>query len=541
MLLVQGVVVRARPNVLTIGPSTEALKEIRDIAVWLCLAFRAPSYGSPVMVSTGSFDGTYFVLREKMIHAGLACWFPLFDGKIVVAFPSEKVSADQQLKLSFGALIQLAAVEYPVMIDSGLVLMGYSTALVPIEINNDGQILWHLEISAGNQQLRVSELQATKGSWLQKQTLEELQTSEALLGWCTSANNQLGTESLKAADVKWSNAGVKHTNWHWKGANLQLLAQSASPLQIGGQLGFTFERNFNTVRFTPGRNYTRCLLNSKLESVVLYDVATQRAWLVPLICAYHHMLLIYHGKQFPLRESSQQPIPVVTPSPDGALCSFKALNSSGSVVVQGEKEDALTIRDLIMGFSINFSKTNIQAPKRSHIYGYELLDLVMSSSRSELKTITVDRQALAWAPLLKEVPCLFCTGLGEAIVGMRSNKKDSPCNFLPSGQNLLASQLHTIQTLCDKLGSSFTSVSGQVTQTHALVFQQGQQFNQCDHGSEGGSSCWDHPETFVLKLQRLRREKDGKTSTTCINGVVSPATGAVILGDVEGRFFDSFR
>lgn len=539
VLIERDVLIEAGSNLLTIRTSSKALRvQIRDIAIWLCLVFRVPINGGGIMISTGSFVGTTFEITEKMVDRSLACWYPLFGNVVVVAKPSVVFPEDVPLKLSFRALIQLAAVEYPIMVDSGLFLMGYSTALVPIEINNDGQVLWRLEVSAGKQQLRKSELHATKGSWLQKPTLEELQTPEALLGWCASANIQLGTDRLKAADVKWSNARVKHTTWCWRGANLQLLAQSAAPLQIGGQFGLSWERDFNTIRFTPRNNYNNCLINSKLESVVLYDVAAQRAWLVPLISAYRHMLLMYYEKQFPPRKSNQQTIPVITPSSNGASSSFEALSSSRGVVVEGEKEDALTIRDLIMGFSINFSETNLQPPRRSHIYGYELLDLVMHSHRSELKTITVDRRGLAWAPLLKEVPCLICAGLGEAIVGMRSSKQDFPCNSLPLGQELLASQLDTIQTLCNKQGSTFTSVSGQVTQTHSLVFQQGQLFNQCDHSMGEASSCWDHPETFVQKLQKLQKETNENENGTGINGVVSQVTGAVILGDVKGHILE---
>uniref|UniRef100_A0A093VRR1 Uncharacterized protein n=1 Tax=Talaromyces marneffei PM1 TaxID=1077442 RepID=A0A093VRR1_TALMA len=467
--------------------------QIKDIAVWLCLTFRFPRNGSTPMVSTGMFDGTTFKLSVAPMFAVLTCWYPLFGNAVVVLKPSEPFPSEGGLlKLSFGALLQLAAVEYPVMVDSGLDLMGYSTALVPIEINNEGQILWHLEISSGNQQLRKPELQATKGSWLQKQSLEELQTTEALLGWCSSANIQLGTYRLKTADVTWSTARVKPTTWHWKA-------------------------------------------NSKLESVILYDVTAQRAWLVPLLSAYHHMLLIYHEKQFP-SGSNPKPIPVVAPSSNGASSSFEALSSSGGVIVEGRKEDALAIRDVIMGFSINFSKTDVQPPKRSHIYGYELLDLVIDSSRSELKTITVDRHGSGWAPLLKEIPYLFCAELGEAIVGTRSSKHDSPSNSLPREQDLLASQLATIQMLCNKQGSTFTSISGQVTQTQ--VFQQEQLFTQCDHSLQGASSYWDHPEAFVQKLQRLQRETDKKKKGTGVNGVVSQMTGAIILGDLEGHIFE---
>ncbi|KAL4935951.1 hypothetical protein BDV06DRAFT_217036 [Aspergillus oleicola] len=515
------------------SPDYNLQNQITDICVWLCLAFRMPRNGSTSMVSTGSFDGTKFTMTEvPMSAAAPACWSQLFEDIVVVVKPLEVFpSGGGLLKLSFGALLQLAAVEYPVMVESGLVLMGYSTALIPIEINASGQILWYLEVSCGNQQLRKSELRATQGSWLQRQTLEELQTAEALLGWCASAHVQLGTESLKAANVRWSNATTKPTTWHWKGVNLQLLAQSAAPIQVGAQLGLSWERIINTVRFTPGGNYTGCLASSMLEQVVIYDVAAQRAWLAPLLSVYHHMLLIYYGVIFP-SSSNQRPIPTVKPFSNGASSSFETLRAAGGVVVEGTNEETLTIRELIMGFLINFSMASVRPPKGSRIYGYELLDLVLGSSRSELKAVTVERHGLGWAPLLDEVPCLFCAGLGDAIIGMRGSEQESPCNYLPPGQDLLASPLETIQTLCQKQGSTLTSVSGRITQTHVLVVRQGQLFTQCNHNVVGSSSCWDHPEEFVQKLQRGAGKNSGGQG---YSEVFPKGTGAIVLGNVRGQ------
>ncbi|OJJ64167.1 hypothetical protein ASPSYDRAFT_38855 [Aspergillus sydowii CBS 593.65] len=469
-------------------------------------------------------------MDEHSIYPVTACWPSLLENTVIVLKPTETFPpGGGLLKLSFGALLQLTAVEYPVMIDSGLVLMGYSTALIPIEVYSSGIILWHLETSSGDQQLRQSELRATKGSWLKRQTLKELQTTEALLGWCASARIQLGTSSLDAASVRWSDATVKPTTWHWKGANLQLLAQSAAPIQTGAQIGLSWERVVNTARFTPGTNYTGCLASSMREHVVLYDVTARRAWLVPLLSVYHHMLFIYCGIMLP-SNSSRPPIPTAGPSLNGTSSPFKTLQTSGGIVVEGANDDILTIRDLIVGFAINFSGVSVQAPRGSRIYGYELLDLVLGSPRSELKTATVKRDGLGWAPLLNELPCLFCAELGDAIVGMRGSEENSPCNYIPAGQDLLASPLETIKTLCQKQGSAMTSVSGQITQTHALVFQREQLFVQCSHDALAISSCWESPQEFVQKLYRgIRKDGDARLCSESLH----PEMGAVVLGNVK--------
>ncbi|KAE8134920.1 hypothetical protein BDV38DRAFT_285308 [Aspergillus pseudotamarii] len=106
-----------------------------------------------------------------------------------------------------------------------------STALVPIDTNIKGQVIWHLELASHDAQLRVSELQAIKGSWLQRKALGEVKTKEALLGWCTLAEVSMDTDSLKV-DMGWPDAKVKPTTGRLEEANLQLLAQPGGLIQM---------------------------------------------------------------------------------------------------------------------------------------------------------------------------------------------------------------------------------------------------------------------------------------------------------------------
>jgi hypothetical protein len=89
-------------------------------------------------------------------------------------------------------MLQLAAVEYPVSVDSGLVLMGYSTALIPIHLTEDDKVLWHLEIASNDMQLKASDLHTTRHSWLRVGNLDLLSSKRALLGWCSETDVLLG-------------------------------------------------------------------------------------------------------------------------------------------------------------------------------------------------------------------------------------------------------------------------------------------------------------------------------------------------------------
>jgi hypothetical protein len=417
------------------------------------------------------------------------CWRGLFDSAVVVCEPSlEYLQRSQGLELDFHVMLRLAAVEYPVLVDSGLLLMGYSTALVPIRLTEDDKLLWHLEIASNDLQLKTSDLHTTRRSWWRVEKLDLLSSKRAILGWCSEANVLLGTNLLKPKVAR-SDARVQRTTWHWKGINLQVLAQSAAPLQMGGQFGMSFDRAVDTLRFDSSRNYIKCLRANTLEQIVLYDVSAGRAWLVPLLSVFHHMLLVYVDT---IQESSRvTSVPTVDPTSDGARSSLEALIDKGAVIVEASGGDTLTIRELVMGFSINMSKVSRRPPRRSAIYGYEFMDIAMDCPESELKKKRVNGHSPAWISLLNDVNCLICSGLGDAIIGKRSLSLLSHCNRLPEGSNLMAATMHSIKALSTKHGGNVEGEMHMLTDKHCLLLT-GNPFSECEH-EDSRSCCWNDP------------------------------------------------
>jgi hypothetical protein len=423
-------------------------------------------------------------------------------------------------------MIQLAAVEYPVSVDSGVVLMGYSTALIPVGRKDIQTIEWHLEVATHDSQLKISELVATRSPWLKTQDMNELQSERHLLGWCPNAEVRLGTVHA-TAEIKRSDASTKHTAWIWTGAKLQLLAQSAGPAQIGGQLGFSFSRTFNMARFSPSENYLKCLRNSISEQVIIYDTTEQRGWLVPLVCVLHQMLLSYsemHGM------SSGVPQAMPGTRNDRGLSSYDALKGNAGFVLERSGADELTVRELIMKFSVNLSQASIRKPSGRKIYGYEFWDIIEDSTRSELKQKQLDRPGLTWAPLLGEVSCLFCSEFGDAIVGHRAVGITSPCNRVPPGRDLLAASTYSINAVLERHGISIWTAIG--TSKHKSAgdgkcwMVSKDHFQQCSH-QHAGDSCWQSPSF----LQDIRYGKRG-TETFPVR-VDSFPVGAVVFGCSE--------
>lgn len=422
------------------------------------------------------------------------CWYGLFKTGIVAsATSSQPQSSCRGLELDFKHLLLLSAVEYPVFVDSGLVLMGYSTALVPIELDGDGNIMWHLEIATDDFQLEVSDLETTKGSWFRTTDLEYLQSRTAILGWCSEAETLLGTDYLKQ-NVTTSEAKIKPYTWHWGGANLQFVAQSASPLALGGQLGLSFERTVNTLRFDHSTNYFKCVFNSARQQIVLYDVQAKRAWLVSLLSVLHHMLLVWSRAMD--EEFRVTPVPAAQPGPDCDKASSDALLQNGSLVIGGTEAHTVTVQALIMEFSVKLSQATRRPPKRSKIYGYEFMDIVMDSPTVELKETTLKKEGLAWMSLLHETKCLICSDLGDAIVGKRSPWPLSPCNTLMKGSDLMAASIRTIETLSERHRNSVRLACRRLS-NDCFWYPEGSPFQTCQHNI-GQTSCWDHPGSLKI-------------------------------------------
>jgi hypothetical protein len=509
--------------------TTDITPNALRILEWICLTFRKPiehALSSSTINRIGNLSslGELFPFRESPDNTHTSqCWCQLFDSGVVASDPSiDSRIHCRGLELDFKNLLRISAVEYPVLVESGIILMGYSTALIPIELTKDGKIMWHLEVAKDDFQLQICNIEATKKKWLRDTRLDYLQSQTAVLGWCSDAEVLLGTSRLNL-NVTLSDAKSKPISWRWGGANLQLVAQSASPLALGGQLGFTFDRYINTLRFNPSDNYLKCLSNSARQHIVLYDVTAKRAWLVSLLSVLHHMLLVWSDRNHEGFKKASPP--TATPGPDCGLASLNALRDQGGLVLDSCGADMTTLRDLIMGFSVNMSKAALHSPKGSKIYGYEFLDIVTESPDSQLKKAKLEKQGLGWISLLNEIKCLFCSNLGDVIIGKRSNLALSPCNILIEGYDLMAVSVHSIKTLSEKYGGKTHGSICRLSQTHFWNLA-GSPFRSCQHTHNDGS-CWNRPELLGEILQEIKNQPPEHPNPQ--NGA-SFTTGALVFG-----------
>lgn len=509
-------------------------KELPSMFEWLCYVIRRQVPGITYLPTADKKDMNgklrLSLKPVQTLHVNDSsnyCWTELFEGVAIALGPGiETPQPSRGLELDCNTMIQLAVVEYPVLIDSdtgsppGLVFLGYSTALIPIRETEDNMILWHLEVASNDRQIKASELKATQSEWLRTTDLSYLLSKKALLGWCLQAELRLGS-STEDLNVRWSDAKVKPFSFELSGINLQALAQSAAPAQFGIQAGASWKRVNNTIRFTQADEYLRCLNNSREQQIVLYDVSTSRAWLVPLISVFHHMLLVY-WKRIP-EKFRERDIPLADPASLNLDASYEALVDKGELIIQRSDpiERSLTVRKLIIGFAINLGRISLQKPKGSKIYGYEFMDIACETQTTTLKKTTLERDGLAWLPLLKEIDCLFCSDLGDAIVGQRTSKTDSPCNALPKDYDLLAALIRSIEHLSELKGGCQEGHIRRLLNDSAWQ-PTGSPFQPCQHDSH--ESCWNQPQF----LQQITPERsNGKNRSISFHDHLN---GAVVFG-----------
>lgn len=149
-----------------------------------------------------------FARRKTRSSRSFSCWLPLFESGVIAQrsrpeiLESEKGDYFHGLEVSFDLMVQLSDVENPVLDDGGIILVEYQTALVPTLVAGSS-IQWHLE-TASESRLKSLILQSARSNWVKKTDWKVFKDLPCFVGWCRSAQINLGT-SILTDQVRWSN------------------------------------------------------------------------------------------------------------------------------------------------------------------------------------------------------------------------------------------------------------------------------------------------------------------------------------------------
>ena len=82
-------------------------------------------------------------------------------------------------------MVTLAAAENYFTVDGGIILLGFSTALIPVAQDSEtGSIQWHFETSSEPETSRLSlhELKSIRGTWFKTKNIDVLTGKDCFVG-----------------------------------------------------------------------------------------------------------------------------------------------------------------------------------------------------------------------------------------------------------------------------------------------------------------------------------------------------------------------
>lgn len=327
---------------------------------------------------------------------------------------SQLIPGRPLLKTGPDIMSLLAGVTRPVQVEDGYILCGAYSAMVPVERQADGSVLWHYERKeAHGAELQVDDLESLRSEWYQTLDLDFLINVPAHIGWSMEGELLIDTDKH-----------IYNTTWAPK--------ESQQLLHFQGNPNIT---NTAVIRMPPSANHYSMLQSSHLHPWILYDVPEKRTWLVPESSLLLYMVSIYckdfGGKQFPPPNASAE----------GQNARDYLLRDAQLVTWEH-----ITLGDLVTSFATSLDQIAPRYVTGDRITGYQLMDIAHGAGQMSPEIIH-PRLSANWTVLLRDMPCLFDANMRDPIASIRPTAANSPCNHLPIGQNLLAAKFQTLNDI----------------------------------------------------------------------------------------------
>ena len=460
---------------ITVDSSLRNQYDIAETLAWLAATIRT-SKNSTLRKSRAQLffqdslsseaDESYDLTLEPLEDSDgdpVMCWHPLFVNAIIaVQFPIAERTHGDGIELSPFLMARLAGIIMPVEFLGGYILKGLSTALIPLEeFEGDRAIQWHLFLTE-----LTDDVIDIKDDFYKVEDVKTLMERKAYLGWCKVSKVTLGTHEANVVDVGWSDPSAKQQRMKFSGVSLGVASSGLGIFGPSASANFTLASNCQP-RFVDTKQTLQDRLNlSIVRPVLLYDTSEKRAWLVPTVCLLLHMMHLRLRELSKYDKSSTEEnitnMPMAEIGGDGARKAYNVLTQfleSGTVTSLGSSKDwtdtlarFYICLDMALNESINMMKTS--SSERNNIFGFELMDIVLSESPFRFTERKVEKQSGGWTQLAHHVGyVLFCSGLGNAIMpGIGGNELCPKWSSLPSNFDYLAAYVPCLIDVLQRQG-----------------------------------------------------------------------------------------
>jgi hypothetical protein len=328
--------------------------------------------------------------NEKLEQSN--CWLPLFSAGILAqGFPiRQRPEAALGLDVAFPVLALLARLDGPMSYAEGIVFSGKSSILFPSRLLGAGRdgVQWHF-VGVDDPASTVDILE--QSDWVQSRDLEQLITSRAFLGYCRYAHVLAGTKEL----LEISQIGES------------CIRRSTSRLEIRPEVNISTA--FTAKGVWTATLETKVVLSKGLRAqigddeidfrdrvhrtvkapVLVFDTATQSAWLIPETSLILHMVHEYLKQgwvQTP--RGSEVILPYAQMSPDGGEAAFNAIVDHGHQELWKRQEDGKVkrfmdvVNDYLKLFDIIRKEINMKKAaagrtlRQPRLLGWDFMDIL---------------------------------------------------------------------------------------------------------------------------------------------------------------------
>jgi hypothetical protein len=219
------------------------------------------------------------------------CCLPLFSrAAIASSFPIPERGTGTGLEISLSLLAGIRGVQHVVEFQGGVIIKGFSHIFMPVQ-KRDDRVQWHAVCSADPDThftYRSGLAQCGSRALSQDVGLDDISKCRAIVGWCSVAQSQLGSDSANYENIHYSAAIDIDMSTKCTGASLGFQ-------QLGtAVLDFKFGLKEGRCHFKHDGPYRNITSWAEKTLVVLYDTSERRAWLVPASDVMLHIVQCQH-------------------------------------------------------------------------------------------------------------------------------------------------------------------------------------------------------------------------------------------------------
>jgi hypothetical protein len=390
------------------------------------------------------------------------CWTGLFSYACIAELPaacSSSASTTEGLEIDFDLLLSLAAVDRKMVVDDGIILFGFDTALVPLDPPESRR--WHFLTTEGRQitPMRViNELDRLNIHYRAKISDCSI-IGRVFVGWCSNPVVRINTTEPDAKlteDVSMA-SGVPDVKRY------ETCSKRASAVDISfriGAIGSMFglsggikrEKNFRQVavvaKRTPTGNFERILDSVCNIPCILWDNSISRAWLLPTVSVLLFASLQYiaskgytfkrKGADGNFEIAGFQYAQLSADTKRAAVSSLRQnktlqVDTADGEVIDDEIFFEDIVRDIWIGMSVAENECSDKTNGRryesdSSLFGYDLKDAIFGT-KIHLRALEVTGSIEAWKPLVhvKQTQVIFCKSVGPVITCSSSACSSACC------------------------------------------------------------------------------------------------------------------